>query len=76
MGGCKFLQGPCGPESLHRSFGVVTLSQTELNLPTTANLDARDFIDLACWFIVQTGPISLNVTKSSGFRFSVHTGFK
>jgi hypothetical protein len=31
-------------------------------LPTTANLDPRDFIDLACWLIVQTGPISLNVT--------------
>jgi hypothetical protein len=42
--------------------GVVTLSQTEPNLPTTANLDPRDFIDLACWLIVQTGPISLNVT--------------
>ena len=42
--------------------GVVTLSQTERNLPTTANVDARDFKDLACWLIVQTGPISLNVT--------------
>jgi hypothetical protein len=54
--------------------GVVALSQTEPNLPTTANLDPRDFIDLACWLIVQTGPISLNVTTPSGFRFSVHTG--
>jgi hypothetical protein len=45
--------------------GVVTLSQTEPNLPTTANLDPRDFIDLACWLIVQTGPISLNVTTPS-----------
>jgi hypothetical protein len=27
--------------------GVVTLSQTERNLPTTANIDARDFRDLA-----------------------------
>jgi hypothetical protein len=42
--------------------GVVTLSQTERNLPTIANVDARDFSDLACWLIVQIGPISLNVT--------------
>ncbi len=42
--------------------GVVTLSQTERNLPTTANVDARDFKHLACWLIVQIGPISLNVT--------------
>ena len=28
--------------------GVVTLSQTEWNLPTIANVDARDFSDLAC----------------------------
>ena len=42
--------------------GVVTLSQTERNLPTTANVDARNFKDLACWLIVQIGPISLNVT--------------
>ena len=27
--------------------GIVTLSQTERNLPTTANIDARDFRDLA-----------------------------
>lgn len=40
----------------------VTLSQTERNLPTIANVDARDFSDLACWLIVQIGPISLNVT--------------
>ena len=42
--------------------GVVTLSQTERNLPTIANVDARDFSDLAYWLIVQIGPISLNVT--------------
>ena len=30
--------------------GIVTLSQTERNLPTTANVDARDFKDLACRF--------------------------
>ena len=42
--------------------GIVTLSQTERNLPTIANVDARDFSDLACWLIVQIGPISLNVT--------------
>ena len=42
--------------------GVVTLSQIERNLPTTANVDARDFKHLACWLIVQIGPISLNVT--------------
>ena len=47
---------------LLRGIGVVTLSQTERNLPTTANVDARDFSDLACWLIVQIGPISLNVT--------------
>ena len=45
--------------------GVVTLSQTERNLPTIANIDARDFSDLACWLIVQIGPISLNVTTPS-----------
>jgi hypothetical protein len=44
------------------ALGVVTLSQTERNLPTIANVDARDFSDLACWLIVQIGPISLNVT--------------
>jgi hypothetical protein len=42
--------------------GVVTLSPTERNLGTTTNIGARDFRDLACWLIVQTGPISLNVT--------------
>jgi hypothetical protein len=42
--------------------GVVTLSQTERNFPTSANVDAMDFRDLACWLIVQIGPISLNVT--------------
>jgi hypothetical protein len=42
--------------------GVVTLSPTERNLGTTANVGARDFRDLACWLIIQTGPISLNVT--------------
>jgi hypothetical protein len=31
-------------------------------LGTTTNVGARDFRDLACWLIVQTGPISLNVT--------------
>jgi hypothetical protein len=31
-------------------------------LPTTANVDARDFKHLACWLIVEIGPISLNVT--------------
>lgn len=44
------------------SAAVVTLSQTERNLPTIANVDARDFSDIACWLIVQIGPISLNVT--------------
>jgi hypothetical protein len=42
--------------------GVVTLSQTERNLPTIANVDASDFSDLGCWLIVQIGPITLNVT--------------
>ena len=42
--------------------GVVTLSQTERNLPTTANVDESNFKDLASWLIVQIGPISLNVT--------------
>jgi hypothetical protein len=32
-------------------------------LPTIANVD--DFSDLACWLIVQIGPISLNVTTPS-----------
>jgi hypothetical protein len=31
------------------SSGVVTLSQTERNLPTIANVDSKDFKDLACW---------------------------
>ena len=48
------------------SAGVVTLSQTERNLATIANVDARDFSDLACWLIVQIGPISLNVTTPVG----------
>lgn len=51
---------PSSSSNTHR--GVVTLSQTERNLPTIANVDARDFSDLACWLIVQIGPISLNVT--------------
>jgi hypothetical protein len=42
--------------------GVVTLSQTERNLPTTANVAARDFKHLAGWSFVQIGPIPLNVT--------------
>ena len=53
-----------GPASsrLRSQKGVVTLSQTERNLPTTANVDESNFKDLACWLIVQIGPISLNVT--------------
>jgi len=47
---------------LRTFLGVVALSQTERNLPTIANVDARDSINLACWFIIQIGPISLNVT--------------
>ena len=31
-------------------------------MPTTAKVGARDCKDLACWLIVQIGPISLNVT--------------
>jgi hypothetical protein len=31
--------------------GVVTLSQIERRLLTTANAEARDFNDLACWSI-------------------------
>jgi hypothetical protein len=42
--------------------GVVTLSQTERNLPTTVNVAARDFKHLAGWSFVQIGPIPLNVT--------------
>jgi len=44
------------------------LSQTERNLPTIANVDTRDFSDLACWLIVQIGPISLNVTTPFRLR--------
>ena len=51
--------------AIHTASGVVTLSQTERNLPTTANVDARNFKVLACWWIVQIGPISLNVTTPS-----------
>jgi hypothetical protein len=40
-------------------------------LPTTANVDARDFKHLACWLIVQIGPISLNVTTPLG-HLEVH----
>ena len=42
-------------------------SQTERNLPTIADVDARDFSDLACWLIVQIGPISLNVTTPANY---------
>ena len=49
--------------------GVVTLSQTERNLPTTANVDARNFKDFACRLIVQIGPISLNVTTPCHMLF-------
>jgi hypothetical protein len=38
-------------------------------LPTIANVDARDFSDLACWLIVQIGPISLNVTTPYAKKF-------
>jgi len=38
-------------------------------LPTIANVDARDFSDLACWLIVQIGPISLNVTTPYKHRY-------
>ena len=31
-------------------------------MPTIANVDARDFSDLACWLIVQIGPVPLNMT--------------
>jgi hypothetical protein len=44
---------------LSMPFGVVTLSETERNLPTIANVDARDFGDLACWLIVQLGQFHL-----------------
>ena len=54
----------CRIDGNHR-YGVVTLSQTERNLPTTANVDARNSRDLARWLIVQIGPISLNVTMPS-----------
>ena len=54
---------------------VVTLSQTERNLPTTANFDTRNFSDLACWLIVQIGPISLNATTPSReLRFGSRSG--
>ena len=43
----------------HAQAGVVTLSQTERYLPTIANVDAKDFKHLACWLIVQIGPIHL-----------------
>ena len=51
----------CGRWLNNRAEGVVTLSQTERNLPTTANVDESNFKDLACWLIVQIVPISLNV---------------
>jgi hypothetical protein len=54
----------CRIDGNHR-YGVVTLSQTERNLPTTANVDAWNSRDLARWLIVQIGPISLNVTMPS-----------
>ena len=34
--------------------GVVTLSEIERNLPKSANVDARDFRDVASWSIVET----------------------
>jgi putative transposase len=42
--------------------GVVTLSQIERKLPTTANTEARVFNDLVCRSIAQIWLISLNVT--------------
>ena len=57
----RFLQTRRAPLTRPRS-GVVTLSQAERNFPTTANVDAMDFRDLAYWLIVRIGPISLNVT--------------
>jgi len=44
-------------KAARKPLGVVTLSQTERNLPTTANVDARNFKDLARWLIVQIGRI-------------------
>jgi hypothetical protein len=42
--------------------GVVTLSQIERILPTTASVSARDFNDLACCPIAEIRLLSLNVT--------------
>jgi hypothetical protein len=53
--------------------GVVTLSQNERNLPTTANVDARNFKDLARWLTVQIGPISVNVTTPSRIERLQHS---
>jgi hypothetical protein len=43
-------------------------------LPTIANVDARDFSDLACWLIVQNVPISLNVTTPPEEMHAAITG--
>jgi hypothetical protein len=45
--------------------GVVTLSQIERKLPTTANTEARDVNDLVYRSIAQIWLISLNVTTPS-----------
>ena len=56
--------------------GCCHIKSDERNLPTTANVDAMDFKDLACWLIVQIGPISLNVTTPSrGFVTNAKNAF-
>ena len=46
--------------------GVVTSSQIERKLPTTANTEARNSNDLAYRSVAQIWLISLNVTTPSG----------
>jgi hypothetical protein len=48
--------------------GVVTLSQIEQDLPTTANAEAWDFNDLTCCSIADIRLIALNVTTPNTCR--------
>ena len=52
--------------------GVVTLSQTERNLPSTANVDARNLKDLAraLGHLPQQRPAGENVVAGQGQRWA------
>jgi hypothetical protein len=59
------------PKQPERFNGVVTLSQIERKLPTTANTEARDFNDLVCCSIAKIRLISPNVTTPVGEWYGI-----